>query len=142
MLKQVVVFGIFLSLVVAVPASGRDMPAGKWWKNPRVIEHLQLSVNDMERLDQAFFNSRKNLIKLKSVLDMERLQLDNLLENEHLDEGLTIEAYRRVEKARTELAMEQFLFILETRKILGYERFLKIKAFRERVKNRMRNRHQ
>ena len=140
MLKHVIVFGIFLSLFTVVPASGQNMPVGKWWKNPRVIEQLRLSENDTAQLDQLFFDSRKNLIKLKGVVQMEHLQLDNILENKQMDEGLAIEAYRQVEKARTELALERFRFILETRKILGYERFLKIKMFREQMKHRKQNR--
>ena len=137
MLKQTMI-PVLVLIAVLTPglAASQETPAGKWWKNPRVIERLQLSDDEIDRLDSAFLKSRRKLIKLKGAVETEQLELDDLLERRRLNEDSLLEQYRAMEGARTELAMEQFKFILEIRKILGYERFQTIKLFRENIRQR------
>lgn len=76
---------------------------GKWWHNPRVSEQLNLSEEEKSKLDKIFVESRRKLIDLKSSVEREQFELENLLESEVLDEAAVMEQFKRLEKARGNL---------------------------------------
>jgi Spy/CpxP family protein refolding chaperone len=124
-------------------ASGQNMPSGKWWHIPRVVKRLNLSQAQIEQLDQAFRKSRLNLIQLKSDVEREQFELEILIENRTLDEGAALEQYKKLEQARVKLGVERFRFFLKIRKIVGYERFQELMAFkkmRQQRQSALRNR--
>lgn len=146
MLKNKILSGMALFILVISPTmaiakdmhSGRIMPRGKWWYDPQISVALNLNEAEKARLDEAFRNSRRKLIQLKSVVEGERFELGNLLEREALDEAAVMQQFKKLEEARTELSRERFNFLVEVRKILGHERFRRIKEQRGKLqKHRM-----
>ncbi|MDY6990781.1 MAG: periplasmic heavy metal sensor [Thermodesulfobacteriota bacterium] len=128
MLKKVLVGTVlFVWLFAPMAATAQEIPPGKWWRLPRVAEHLNLSGEEKSQLDELFLQSRRRLIDLKSALERERFELDNLLEQETLDEKGVMDRFRKLEKARSVLADERFRSLLEARKILGFERYQQLK---------------
>jgi Spy/CpxP family protein refolding chaperone len=111
---------------------GQDILPGKWWHVPRLEKQLALSSEEITNLDDLFVNSRRKLIDLKSALQKERFELENLLEKESVDETAVTQQFKKLEKARSNLASERFRFLLEVRKILGLERYQRLRnSFRE-----------
>ncbi len=140
MLKRVfsknVLNGVLLLILLISPtlAVGKDMPLGKWWHNPRVSEQLNLNEEQKRKLDEIFVESRRKLIDLKSSVEKEQFELENLLESEMLDEAAVMEQFKRLEKARVNLNTERFNFILEVRKTIGLERFQRLKMLHEKMR--------
>jgi len=125
-----VLIGMFLFVfaVSTTVAFGQEMPHGKWWYSRHSSEKLNLSDEEKSKLDEKFFESRLKLIDLKSAVEKERLQLDKLMESETLNEKAVMEQFKKLEAARANLAAERFEFVLEVRKIIGFERFQQIKT--------------
>jgi len=125
-----VLIGMFLFVfaVSTTIAFGQAMPHGKWWYSRLSSEKLNLSNEEKSKLDEKFFESRIKLIDLKSVVEKERLQLDKLMGRETLNEKAVMEQFKKLEAARANLAAKRFGFVLEVRKILGFERFQEIKT--------------
>ena len=127
-----VVIWVFAPLV----SIAQEIPPGKWWLIPRLSNQLELSNEEKRDLDDLFVNSRRKLIDLKGALERERFELENLLEKETLNEMAVMEQFEKLEKARSDLAGERFRFLLQARKILGFERYQRLKSlfreFRER----------
>ena len=123
--------GMLLLILATSPtiAVGQDMPSGKWWRDQRMSKQLNLNKAEKSKLDQAFVNSRRKLIELKSIVEKERFELENILENETLNEHAVTEQFKKLDKARASLAGERFSFLIQVRKILGNERFQRIKMF-------------
>ena len=123
--------GMLLLILATSPtiAVGQDMPSGKWWRDQRMSKQLNLNKAEKSKLDQAFVNSRRKLIELKSIVEKERFELENILENETLNEHAVKEQFNKLEKARASLAGERLNFLIQVRKILGNERFRRIKMF-------------
>jgi hypothetical protein len=123
--------GLLLFIWVVLPANSlaQDVPSGKWWRLPRVAERLSLTDDEKGQLESLFVDNRRKLIDLKAGLERERFELENLLEGEELDEAVVMEQFKRLEGARTNLAREHFRFLLEVRKIVGFERFQSLKTF-------------
>lgn len=119
-----------------------DVPRGKWWKMPRLAEELKLADEEKDKLDDLFLNYRRKVIDIKNVMERGWLELDNLLEKESLDEAAAMEEFAKVKTARSDLATEGFRFLLEVRKILGPERYQRLKAsFKQIRKKMMRKRY-
>jgi Spy/CpxP family protein refolding chaperone len=100
---------------------------GKWWENPEMAEKLNLSDAEKAKLKEAFNNSRRKLIDLKSNVEKQRFELGTLLDKKTLDEAAVMQQFTKLEKARTELSRERFSYLLEARKILGQERYQTLK---------------
>ena len=126
-----VLCGMLLLILTTSPtiAVGQDMPSGKWWRDQRMSKQLNLNKEEKSKLDQAFVNSRRKLIELKNIVEKERFELENILENETLNEHAVTEQFKKLEKARASLAGERFNFLVQVRKILGNERFRRIKMY-------------
>ncbi|MFO7962915.1 MAG: periplasmic heavy metal sensor [Desulfobacterales bacterium] len=121
---------MLLLIFVSIPysAGAQDMPPGRWWKDPKVVKDLDLSESQVSRLDEAFQESRRNLIRLKGELESHRFELETLLESETLDKSAIQSRYEKLEKAKQALGREIFQFIVEIRKIVGPEKFSRIKS--------------
>jgi Spy/CpxP family protein refolding chaperone len=136
-LKSIVVLvPVLIWIFAPVNSLGARIPPGKWWRVPRVSEQLSLNDREKKELDALFVQSRRSLIDLKSTLEKERFELGILMEKETLDEDAIMVQFKKLERARANLAAERFHFFLEVRKILGSERFQSLrmlfKEFREK----------
>lgn len=121
---------ILLAVFVMSPivALGQEVPAGKWWYNPKIQKNLKLSKNEIERLDTLFANSRRKLINLKSAVEHEQFELDQLLNGKDVNDAAVKKQFQKLETARKNLANERLQFVIGVRNILGPERFQQLKS--------------
>lgn len=138
-----VLSGTLLLILMTSPtmALGQDLPSGKWWHNPRLSKQLNLNKAEKSRLDKEFVDSRRKLIELKSSVEREQFELENLLESEALNEAAVTEQFKKLEKARASLASERFNFLMQVRKVLGPERFQRIKMFYGKLRHQKMRRN-
>jgi Spy/CpxP family protein refolding chaperone len=115
-------------LIAPVMAVGQDVPAGKWWYNPKIQKSLNLNKKEISQLDELFANSRRKLIKLKSNVEHEQFELDQLLSQKKVNDADVKKQFQRLEKARKSLANERLQFVIGVRNILGAERFQQLKS--------------
>lgn len=129
MLKNLFSF-ILLVFLVITPfiAAGQDVPADKWWYNPKIQKNLGLSQNEVDKLDQLFADSRRQLIKLKSDVEREQFELDQLLSKKKVDDAEVKKQFQKLEQARKNLANERLEFVIGVRNILGASRFQELKS--------------
>lgn len=122
---------LFVSEVFA-----QEMMIGRWWNNERVVKRLGLTSDEVDSLETAYRNTRRNLITLKGKVEVEQFELESLLEAPQMDETAAKEQYQRLETARTALGNERFAFLLEVRRIVGFERFQKLMQIRRVARQR------
>src|SRR5438445_8845949 len=53
---------------------------GKWWKNSETAQKLQLTDNQIQQLDQIFYEHRMKLIDYGANMEKEDLKLQTLLD--------------------------------------------------------------
>jgi hypothetical protein len=121
---------ILLAIFVISPviASGQEVPAGKWWYNPKIQKNLNLSKNEVKSLDKLFAGSKRKLIKHKSAVEREQFELDQLLSGKDVNDAIVKKQFQNLEKARQNLANERFQFVIGVRNILGADRFQQLKS--------------
>ncbi len=103
-------------------------PMGKWWKNAEVVQKLQLSDDQLQRLEKIFQDSRLHLIDLHAALEKEEAQLEPLVEAENPDEGQVNSQIDKVAAARAELEKGNTRMLLELRKVLTTEQWKTLHA--------------
>ena len=142
MLRKISSVAVLFVLVIlpAIAMGGDGMPSGKWWHNPRVSAQMNLNKDEIRRLDESFVKSRRKLIDLKSNLEKQRFELENLLEKKMLNEAAVMEQFKKMESSKNRLSTEYFRFLLQVRKILGFERYqdlkMRYKTFRQQKRLR------
>ena len=119
---------VFLMVNLPVMAAGQEVPAGKWWYNTKIQKNLNLSQNEIDQLDDLFAKSRRKLIKLKSEVENEQFELDQLLGKKKVDDAKVKKQFKKLEKARNKLANERLQFVVGVRNILGRDRFQQLKS--------------
>ena len=104
-----------------------DLPRGKWWRMPEVASELKISSDEQAKLDDLHYKHRNQMIDHKSDLKKAQIALEWFIEKEKLDESACKDQFQNVLEARNKLSTERYNFLIEVRKLLGYERFLQLK---------------
>ncbi len=119
---------LVIFLISPVIAAGQDVPTGKWWYNPTIQKNLHLSKKEIGKLDNLFAKSRRKLIKLKSEVEHEQFELDQLLNQKKVNDVDVKKQFQKLEKTRKNLANQRLQFVLGVRNMLGAERFQQLKS--------------
>lgn len=119
---------LFIIFCLPAVATSQQMPSGKWWHNPKIVKELNLSKKEVRKLDKLYADTRRKLIKLKSAVETEQFELDNLLNSKKMDDAEVRKQFERLEKARKKLADERFKFVVGVREIIGSDRFQQLKT--------------
>jgi Spy/CpxP family protein refolding chaperone len=121
-------------------AISHDMRPGKWWKDQGMVEKLQLDEAQITQLDRVYDNSRDEMMKHRDSLKSEGAQLQKLFESEPLDENALRKQREKMEESKKELSLERFNFLINVRKIIGPEKFGRLKSmFSESRRNRSKD---
>jgi len=130
---------VFAISIVAVQAAPREamkkgqVPLGKWWRHPSTVKNLNLTQTEMDSLDEAFDTRARKFIELKHAIELAQFDLDQMMLNEPMDDSALMAQFNKLETARSNLSKERFQYYVQVRKLLGPERFQKIKASRKRM---------
>jgi Spy/CpxP family protein refolding chaperone len=129
MLKRILI-GILMIFMISLPefAGGQDIPTGKWWYNQKVVQNLSLTQGEIRQLDQLYVDSHRRLIELKNAVEREQFELDTLLGKKTVDDAAVRQQFKRLERARTDLADERLGFVIRVREIIGADRFQQLKT--------------
>jgi Spy/CpxP family protein refolding chaperone len=129
MLKRISL-GILMIFMISLPefAGGQDIPSGKWWYNQKVVQNLNLTQSEIHQLDQLWVDSQRRLIELKNAVEREQFELDTLLSKKTVDDAAVRQQFKRLERARTDLADERLRFVIGVREIIGPDRFQQLKT--------------
>ena len=126
--------------------SGREtmgVPGGKWWRMPQVADKLTLTLEEKEKLDAMDLQLRRRLIDLRSQMQKEWLELEQLFNASAFDAAASLDRFKKLQEARTSLATERFKFLVQVREMLRLERFqhLRDDVQQHRMKRRHGRRH-
>lgn len=108
------------ALLLSLPANAQmvEMPAGKWWKRPKVVESLQITAEQQQRLDEVFSKNRRAFVDLKADVDRRTIDLEELLSARDVDPKKVAAASESLEQARGRLGKARTMMVVEMRGIL------------------------
>jgi periplasmic protein CpxP/Spy len=111
---------------VAVPGGAGDWPGGgmhkgKFWRRDKVRDRLELTDDEIDKLENVVARNRDSLEDLETGVKRERATLDTLLRDDGTSEAAVLAQVDRVEQARARLGKARVTMLLEMRNILTPE---------------------
>src|SRR5512140_3122961 len=108
-----------------------EVPPGKWWKRPRIVERLKLKPDQQERLDEIFSKNRRSFIDLKADVDRRAVDLEELLTKKGSDPARIFAATDALEQAKAKLGKTRTMMIVEMKGVLSDEQWQRILELRD-----------
>jgi Spy/CpxP family protein refolding chaperone len=103
---------------------------GKWWENPETAQKLALTDNQVQQLNQTFYNHKLKLIDYGAAMSKEDFKLQTLLDADQPNESQVSTQVDQVLAARGKLEREYTMMNLDLRKVLSVEQWKQLKTIR------------
>ena len=126
--KSLAILAAIVLFLFPAICRAKEIPPGRWWHLPYFADQLSITENEKDALDKLFDYNRNRLEELKNQVEEERNELLKAVDEEHLNETSAITKMKKLESTRTLLAATRFSYSLEMRKLLGYERYQRLKT--------------
>ena len=104
---------------------------GRWWKDSGIVAELQVSPEQVSRIEQAFQEHRLKLIDLRAELERQEAKLQPLIEADQPDEAKVSAQIDLVLAARNKLEKANAMMMLGIRRILTVEQWKKLEAIQQ-----------
>lgn len=101
----------------------QDMPDGKWWYNPQMVQRLGLTKDQQRRIEDIFQQNRLKLIDLTARLEREQATLDPLISSDRPDESKVLAQFDRVAEARMALEKANARMLWGFRSVLSADQW-------------------
>jgi Spy/CpxP family protein refolding chaperone len=111
-------------------------PPGIWWKNPDLVQKLNITPDQQKRMDDIFQQSRLQLIDLKAEVERQEVLLEPMLAANPPDTNKVLAQIDRAAQARAELEKANARMLLGIRTVLTPDQWTKLQA-EERGNRRM-----
>ena len=118
-------------------------PRGKWWKHPEVLEKVNLTEEQIQKIEKISDESMKKIIDLEARFKITRLDLESLLDQideEKLDLKAIEKQIDKVNGIKGELEKERILMLARIRNVLPKETIKKLQQIRWKFRKGPRNR--
>ena len=106
------------ALLIAASAFAQ-LPPGKWWRRPEIVQSLNLSEEQQDRLEAIFRTSAADLIDLKAEVDKANIALRGELDRPQLDRVAIHRVATRLSDARGRLFDRELTMLVEMRGVLS-----------------------
>ena len=124
----------FLIALLFVAASAfAQLPPGKWWRRPEIVQSLNLSDEQQDRLETIFRASATELIDLKAEVDKANIALRGELDRPQLDRAAIHRIAVRLSEARGRLFDRELGMLVEMRGVLTDPQWNRMRAQLERI---------
>jgi periplasmic protein CpxP/Spy len=106
----------------------RGGPPGRWWDNPDMAKKLDMSGDQVKKMDDIFQQMRFKLIDLNGNLRKEEATLDPLMQADQPDDAKLLPQIDRVANARAELEKANARLLLSIRHVLTVDQWKKLQS--------------
>src|ERR1700741_931370 len=106
----------------------RHRPMGAWWKNSEIASKLQLTDQQVQQLENTFYQHRLNLTDLRANVEKQDLALQQLLDAPTPNDPAILAQVDQRSSARNQLDREFTQMTLDFRKILTPEQWKQLRT--------------
>jgi hypothetical protein len=125
-----------LAIVVAAFALSAfaQLPPGKWWRRPEVVNRLELSADQQDRLDAIYRASASDLIDLRGTVEKENIMLRGELDQPQLNRTNIQHIAAQLNDARGRLFQRELVMLVDMRAVLNDQQWNRMRAEIEQMK--------
>jgi Spy/CpxP family protein refolding chaperone len=110
----------FTLAIVATPAFAQsNLPPGKWWRRPEIVQVLNLTEEQQEKLETIFRVSSADLIDLRGEVEKQNITLRGDLDQAQLDRAAIRRDAQKLSDARGRLFERELMMLADMRAVLN-----------------------
>lgn len=113
-------------------------PPGIWWRNPDLIQKLNLTPDQQKRMDDILQQSRLQLIDLRANVEKQEVLMEPMLAANPPDTNKILAQIDHTAQARAELEKANAKMLLGIRNLLTPDQWTKLQAEERDRRMRMR----
>jgi Spy/CpxP family protein refolding chaperone len=120
---------VLLAVVVCLAPLPASAQGFKWWNSDKFRQELQLTPEQIERIEEVFQAALPEFREHKQTLDRLETELSRLIDT--ADEAAVMAHADRVEAERSALSKARTLMLVRIRRVLSAEQRVKLAALHE-----------
>jgi hypothetical protein len=128
-----------LTLVASAALAQLNLPPGKWWRRAEVIQLLNLSAEQQDRLENVFRNSAGELIDLRGEVEKQSIALRAALDRPNLDREQVLRISQRLNDGRARLFQRELMMLVDMRAVLTDVQWNRLRNELDRLTARQQN---
>lgn len=119
----------------------RHRPALGIWRNPQIVQKLELTENQIKQIRDADFIFREKHLALKTQLDGFRLKMDKAFSDDVVDDKAVLKMAQKIAEVKGKMFVQKTESRLALKNILNEEQMKKLKMCKpERQKRKVSKR--
>jgi heavy-metal resistance protein len=121
-------------LLIASTVSAQQLPPGRWWRAPRIVETLGLTDEQQTRLEAIFRGAANDLIDRKAEVEKQNVALRGELDQRQLNRQAIQQISARLSEARGRLFERELMMLVDMRGVLNEEQWTRLRDELDRMK--------
>lgn len=117
-----------LLMIATASSAFAQLPPGRWWRRPEVINLLALSADQQEKLEAIYLAAAPDLIDARGEVEKQNLALRGELDRPQLDRNAVRAAARRVNEARGKQFDRELTMLVDMRSVLTEPQWNRMRA--------------
>ncbi len=106
-------------LLLSAGAAFAQLPPGKWWRRPQIVNKLQITEQQQDKLDAVFRASAPELIDLRGAVEKANIALRGELDQTQLNRQNILREAARLNEARGKLFSRELAMMVDMRAVLS-----------------------
>ena len=131
-----------LMLAATAALAQVNLPPGKWWRRPDVIQMLNLSEEQQNRLENVFRNSANDLIDLRGEVEKQSIALRAALDRPQLEREQVRAIAQRLNIARGRQFERELMMLVDMRAVLSETQWNRMRNALDRLAERKQEERQ
>jgi hypothetical protein len=127
--KRIALFLTAFSLIAGSALAQAQLPPGKWWRRPEIIQRLGLTEDQQNRLEIVFRGAAADLIDLKANVDKANIVLRGELDQPQLNRQAIQHAAAHLSEARARLFERELMMLVDMRAVLNDAQWDRMRRF-------------
>ena len=132
--RTVLVFAC--AFILAGSAFGQEMPPGKWWRRPEIVQNLSLTEDQQDRLEGIFRTASTDLIDTRAEVEKAAIALRGELDRQQLNRDAIRKAAQRVNDARSRKFEREVMMLVDMRGVLNDDQWNRLRSALDRLQQR------
>ena len=112
-----------------IEVKGHHQPALGIWRNPQMVQKLELTENQVKQIKDADFTFREKRLELKAQLDSFRLQMDKAFSDETVDNAAVLSTSKKISDMQGKMFVQEIESRLALGKILNADQIKKMNLY-------------
>ena len=123
----------FSILLFATSVIAADLPPGRWWRQPAIVQMLTLTDDQQSRLEAIFRGNANDLIDLKAEVEKSNIALRGELDRPQLDRAAIRRVAVRLNDARAHLFERELMMLVDMRSVLNDTQWNRLRSELDRL---------